>query len=37
MDMSDHGLSHPFRDPGAAGNGWTGIKYALVKCLYIYS
>jgi hypothetical protein len=33
LDTSDHGLSHPFRGPRAVANGWTGINYALVKCL----
>jgi hypothetical protein len=33
MDMSDHGLTHPFKGLGAIANGLTGIENALMKCL----
>jgi hypothetical protein len=34
-DMSDRELSHIFMDPGAVSDGFTGIKNALVKCLFV--
>ena len=34
MDMSEHGLSHPFNGPRADGNGLTGIKNVSAKCLF---
>jgi hypothetical protein len=34
MNTSDQGLLHPFEGPGAVSNGLTGIKNALMKCLF---
>lgn len=35
MNMSDDGLSHPFKNPMMIANGFTGIYYALVKFPFI--
>jgi len=35
MDMSGHGLSHPFKSPGVVAHCLTDIKNELVKCLLV--
>jgi len=37
MDILDHGLSPLFKGPGGIANVLTGMKYALVNCLFIFS
>ena len=37
MDISDHGLSHPFRSMGVVENGLLDIKIVFVKCLFIFN
>ena len=33
--VSDHGLSHTFKGPGAVANGLIGIKDALIKTRFV--
>jgi len=35
MEILDRGLSPPFKGPGGIANVLTGIKCALVNCLFI--
>jgi hypothetical protein len=35
MDMSDHGLFHPYKGPGVVVNSLTSIKNEFVKCLFL--
>jgi hypothetical protein len=36
MDTSDRALLHRFKGPGAVVSDLTGIKNALVKCLFVF-
>jgi len=37
MDMPDHRLMHPFKGPGVAAEGLTGISTVLLRCLIIFN
>jgi hypothetical protein len=35
LDMSHHGLLHPFKDAGVVADRLTGIYNAMLKCLFV--
>jgi hypothetical protein len=36
-DISDNGMSHPFKGPREVLNGMTGIESVMAKCLFIFN